>query len=204
MTTVKLHGWLGKKYGKTFKMNVTSARQAIGLLRCNFKDFAKDVCNFSGGFRVSIGEDVISQDELCRLTNGKTIHIVPAITGSGRGLGQVIVGAVMIYMAYNYGMTEGIAATGTSAAVPAAFTTFGSIAFNVGSSLVLGGIMQMITPVPKNNVQFHAERADNRPSYLFNGSVNTVSQGNPISILYGELLVGSQVISAGLSTRQLI
>lgn len=55
---------------------------------------------------------------------------------------------------------------------------------------------------------FPPEEADNgeknKPSYHFNGPVNTMSQGNPVAICYGgPLLVGSQVISSAISAEDI-
>jgi hypothetical protein len=39
------------------------------------------------------------------------------------------------------------------------------------------------------------ERPENDPSRLFGGAVNTTAQGHPIQICYGEVEVGSAIIS---------
>lgn len=40
--------------------------------------------------------------------------------------------------------------------------------------------------------------SSNQPSYVFNGAVNTESQGHPVPLCYGRMRVGSAVISAGI------
>ena len=45
------------------------------------------------------------------------------------------------------------------------------------------------------------EQVENKPSYLFDGAVNTTRQGNAVPVGYGRLRVGSQVISAGLTAQ---
>lgn len=190
-TTVKLHGWLGKKYGKTFKMSVQTPAQAIGLLKANFKDFSNDVVNFKGdGYRVHVGKYPIDKEELINRSGNSTIHIIPVIAGSG-GAQRIIAGAILIVAAYYMGPAgSGVLSASTSSAM----TSF-------GATLVLGGVMQLLTPTPKS-VQFSAENANNRPSFMFTGAINTVGQGNPVPVLYGKLLVGSQVIAAGFSSRE--
>jgi len=69
-----------------------------------------------------------------------------------------------------------------------------------GVSLILGGVAELI--FGKNTSDGTTENANNRPSYAFGGAINTIGQGNPVPILYGRLEVGSQVISAGISTQQ--
>jgi predicted phage tail protein len=66
----------------------------------------------------------------------------------------------------------------------------------VGIAMVAGGVMQMLSPQAKGlGTQ---DSPNNRPSYSFNGPVNTSVQGNPVPLLYGRMTVGSAVISAGI------
>ncbi|PZA23441.1 phage tail protein, partial [Enterobacter hormaechei] len=39
---------------------------------------------------------------------------------------------------------------------------------------------------------------DNKPSYAFGGSVNTLAMGNPVALLYGVREIGGAIISAGI------
>jgi predicted phage tail protein len=71
----------------------------------------------------------------------------------------------------------------------------------LGGSLILGGIAQLLTPTPK--VPQGADGQDDpRKSYSFSGIQNTSRAGTPVPIVYGETLVGSVVISAGIDTVQ--
>jgi hypothetical protein len=45
------------------------------------------------------------------------------------------------------------------------------------------------------------DKPENQPSYAFNGPLNTQAQGNPVPVLYGELIVGSAVLSAGITAK---
>jgi predicted phage tail protein len=73
----------------------------------------------------------------------------------------------------------------------------------VGASLVLGGVSQLLTPVPTLSAPSTVDTAkDPRKSYSFSGVQNTSRQGTPVPIVYGETLVGSIVISAGIDTEQ--
>jgi len=71
----------------------------------------------------------------------------------------------------------------------------------LGIALTLGGISQLVLGTPSAD---STDRPENKPSYLFNGPVNTVSQGNPVPVCFGMMLVGSQVISAGIRTVDLL
>jgi predicted phage tail protein len=72
-----------------------------------------------------------------------------------------------------------------------------------GASLVLGGVAQLLTPMP--TVPQGADTQDDpRKSYSFSGIQNTSRQGVPVPIVYGETVVGSVVISAGIDTVQVV
>jgi predicted phage tail protein len=81
-----------------------------------------------------------------------------------------------------------------------------SLVFGVGVSLVLGGVAQLLTPVPKIGPTPNATGSntdqDPRKSYSFSGIQQTSRQGVPVPVVYGETLVGSVVISAGVDTVQ--
>jgi predicted phage tail protein len=66
---------------------------------------------------------------------------------------------------------------------------------------LLGGVAQLLTPTPK--VPQGADGQDDpRKSYSFSGVQNTSRAGTSVPIVYGETLVGSVVISAGIDTVQ--
>ena len=67
----------------------------------------------------------------------------------------------------------------------------GTAMVEVGKAMVVSGVIQLLTPVPED-----IEQTDN---YAFNGPVNTIKQGVPVPLCYGQLLVGSSVISSGIS-----
>jgi predicted phage tail protein len=71
----------------------------------------------------------------------------------------------------------------------------------VGASLVLGGVAQLLTPVPKIP-QGPDTANDPRKTYNFSGIQQTSRQGVPVPCVYGLTLVGSVVISAGTDTVQ--
>ena len=82
-------------------------------------------------------------------------------------------------------------------------TSLVTIAGGVGISLVLGGVAQLLTPVPKMPTGKDSEQ-DPRKSYGFSGVQQTSRQGVPLPICYGRTLVGSVVISAGVDTVQVV
>jgi predicted phage tail protein len=128
----------------------------------------------------------VSPEELNTLSAVSLIKIVPVVAGAGRGFFKVVLGVSLIALAF--------------------FNPLGMPAWllggmkAVGTSLALSGVSQMLFRPPSLEVK---DRPENRPSYAFDGAVNTLAQGHCVPVLYGELRVGSQVIGASLSTGEM-
>ena len=70
----------------------------------------------------------------------------------------------------------------------------------VGASLVLQGVSDLLFPLPEPQ-KFNSEE-DPQLSFNFSGVQNTSRAGTPVPIVYGEIITGSVVISAGVDTEQ--
>ena len=191
--TVRLYGELGAKFGREFRLAVATPAEAIRALSTQLEGFEEHLMSSrerGKGYAVFIDKRNIPADELMFQHDKSTqIRIAPITMGSKNGGWlNIIVGAVLIVA----GAVIGIAAgwTGVGAAI-------GGAMIGMGVSMVVGGIMQLLMPAPKAN---KGERPEDTPSYSFNGPVNTQAQGHPAPLCYGRLVVGSAVISAGIST----
>jgi predicted phage tail protein len=167
-----------------------STRQP-GALFPRFERWLIDSEQRGVGYRVINARTVVAElDHLHHPTGERgEVRIVPVLTGAKSAFGQILLGAALIAASFFFPPAAGAFLAAASKA-----------AFSVGVSLVLGGVAQMLTPTPKN--QGPQERPENRPSYQFNGPVNTTAQGQPVPIGYGRLVVGSAVISAGITAVQ--
>jgi len=193
MKTVYLHGELADKFTDKVVLDIHSVGEAIRALKANFKGFTDYLQNYTPGFHIKIGEIYKDKEGLNDLIgNSEDIHIIPAIAGSGK-LGTIIIGAFLIWATWGVGATAiaGQAATGFAATWPGA-----AIASQIGVGLVLSGISALLFAPPKSTVN---QKEENTPNTYFSGAVNTIAQGNPVPIGYGELIIGSAVISAGIS-----
>lgn len=194
MRTIRLYGDLGAQFGRVWRLDVKSPAEAIRAL-CyqipGFRQYLQE--NSAPGYRVLAACAPRDEKTLALPTAAETIRIVPVVCGAGKGLGQIFLGAALIVGSFFLPPAPLIAGFSTS---------ISSIAFSMGTSLVFGGISQALTKTPSTN-STSVERPENRPSYAFDGAVNTSAQGNPVPVCYGMLLVGSQVISAGLVTEQI-
>lgn len=196
MKTIELHGILAKKFGRYFRLDVKTAKEATHALACQipaFKAFMLDSERLGYRFAIFTGKKRnqrtnISEQDINNITTASHIHIAPKVMGSGgKAMGwlQVVAGVALI-------------ATGVGAGFGAA--GFAAAAMNVGmigagAGLLLGGVASLMMPTPNLG---EINEDGNRPSNGFGGAVTTVAQGNPVPILYGERDVGGFIASVGI------
>ncbi|AVX37921.1 tail assembly protein [Yersinia massiliensis] len=187
---IELSGILGKKFGREYNWEVSSPAEAIQALRLQikgFKQFLLDSESRGLTFAVFSGKRNIDENELS-LGGNAPIRIVPVYIGSKKaGLFQTILGAVLIAATF-WNPTAALMSAG-----------FAKGMLMAGASMALGGVLQMLSP--QQGGLATRQSAENTPSYAFGGPVNTVAQGNPIPIGYGERIIGGAIISAGIYTE---
>lgn len=191
--TIRLYGELGKRFGREFKLDVQSPAEAVRALRVIVPGFqAYLVEHAKSAFKVFVGGSNRSDEVGAPCSDREVIRIAPTVQGAS-AVGRIILGAAMIALAIWNPM--GWIALGALGAV-------GTTAlFSMGMSMALGGVVQLLSPQQTYD-SAASERPENRPSYNFNGPVNTTAQGHPVPLCYGRMIVGSAVISAGIETRQ--
>lgn len=194
-----LSGALGEKFGRAHRLAVRNPAEAIRAFCANYPDFERYVIESEQqniGYRVIIGAEPLEQlDQIHHPVGMAPIHIVPVIGGAKSGFGQIFIGAALIGASF-FLPAAPLFAVGSFA------PSLASMSFGLGFSLALGGVAQMLSPAPK--AQAPSERPENKPSYTFDGPVNTTAQGQPVPIGYGRLIVGSGVISQGFTADQYI
>lgn len=190
LRTVKLYGHLGKTFRKVWRLNVKSPAEAIRAIAANDKKFLPYLVKHSEpGYKVLVDNRELSKESLTHPPGVGTIKIIPVTVGASGDVFNIIVGIFLVAASFFAPGVIAIAGTGYGIAVAGTLAT-------IGASLILTGVAGLLAPSPQSDVD---ERPENKPSYAFNGPVNTIGQGHPVPILYGKLLVGGQVISAGLS-----
>lgn len=186
---IKLSGSLGRRFGVFHELAVESYPEAIRALSVTlegFKDYMQSEVGSRMRYAVFVDGKNVGQHDEKAWQCAKEIRIIPIPTGSkSGGLFQVVLGAVIMATAFF-----------TGGASLAAMGWIASSAFMMGGSMVLGGVMQMISP-QQGGVMRESQSAENRPSYAFGGAVNTTAAGYPIPIPYGYRTVGGAVWSAG-------
>ena len=193
---LKLYGELAEFIGhKEFEVKVNSISQAVSFLVCNFPKSEAYIAERS--YKVLVGDYEVGEDELAHPIGQSDLHFVPVIAGAGGTTRKILGGAALIGL----GVLSGGATFAASGFTGVGFLgTATAVAGNIGIGLVLSGVSDLLTPIPKTP-DFSSEQ-DPRISFKFSGLQNTSRAGTPVPIVYGEIFTGSVVISAGVDTEQ--
>ncbi|HGY3717525.1 tail assembly protein [Citrobacter sp. RHBSTW-00678] len=194
LTTIRLYGALGARFGRVHKLAVQTSAEAVKALCINLDGLESYLMNAKKNgmtFAVFRGKRNIGVDDFKDLSGDSDIRIAPVMEGAKKaGLFQTILGAVLV--------VAGIVVTGMSFG-SAGVVGAGMISAGIG--MMAGGVFQMLSPQPKG-LQGRDD-PDNKPSYAFGGSVNTLAMGNPVALLYGEREIGGAIISAGIISEDI-
>ena len=123
-------------------------------------------------------EDLLSSDM-------EEIHIVPQLSGGKNGgFFQIVIGAALLAASF---LVPG-----------AALATWQSLAlFNIGSALVIGGVMQLLAPAPKRDQAV----GDPEASKYLGTPGNTTGSGTRIAVLYGRDKVFGHILSLNINAK---
>ena len=176
---------------------VESIGEACRALNANYPGF-KNKIQKEAEYYVLCGdikeENALNDDTIFMNFHQGDFHICPKIAGSKSMVGAIattVLGVVLMVVSIWV--------------PPAGALGYGLIAkglvFSVGLSLFAGGMLSVLSPTPKTASYGEREDANDRPSFLFDGPMNTTEQGGPVSLIYGRLLTGSTLISSALDTE---
>ena len=206
---------LGKKYGETHVYyNLKTPAEAIKLLCINYPEFAKDVFKLQEQgifYKVQQVDIDLELSDLFLPLGSHDLVVTPVISGSG-DVGKILVGAALIGGAFAFGGLSfggSFKAFGANLAAAGGFT---KAAFVAGSSLVLGGVSNMLSPQPTLSSNMMdtegaftnftsgpaslSKGADGTQSFAYTGATNSSGLGKTIPVAYGKVLAGSLIIGA--------
>ena len=155
MKKIQLLGELGKKFGKSFSFDVRNPAEAVKALCANFPEFKKHLEESEKrgvAYKVLVGKESKSVDELHDPSGKQYIKFVPVLQGAGGGLTNIIIGAVLI----------------AAAVVGTVFFPANPVSpylISAGIAMIIGGVVQMLTPMPNLNADTSNNQPDNKPSY---------------------------------------
>jgi len=196
---IKVYGRLRKFLGQSyFEAAVASPKQAFHFLIANFPEVENHMMNQL--YKIKMGGMEITED-LLTLQSDEDIQIIPIAVGAkGVALGALgVFGGAAVS-----GVTTGLLGTAVLG------TTIGGIIGGgltaIGTSLLVNEATQLLTPTPEIPTAAVTDTfSQNDPTFqsFGFGSISNVSQaGVPIPIIYGEVFIGSVVISSGIDTVQ--
>jgi predicted phage tail protein len=193
LRTVKLSGALGKKFGREWRFDIRTPAEAFRALAANNKGFVAHLAQAAQkglSYRVFVDNRPIGEDTFLSPTGAETIRISPVVRGQKSG---AVAGILMIAAAV--ALTVCTMGAGGALVIAGATVMSASTVSAVTVGLVMGGISALLLG---NRAPTLRNAANQQPSYSFSGAVNTTAQGSPVPLCYGKMVVGSQVISAGL------
>jgi predicted phage tail protein len=211
---IKLYGELAEEYGKDWLLDVNSPSEAVRALCANnpsFRNFLTSSDDRGVGYKVMVGKTYIeAQEEIYEPSGRQEIKIIPVVLGAKKdGLGAILLGIALV-VAAPYAASA-IAAQGAIGGATLGASLHGTLAVGAGSGmaalgsmvsgammqigwgLISGGIAQALATTP--------EEIKDDQNYSFNGAANTVSQGVPVPVCYGQLMIGGAVISSGITNE---
>ncbi len=211
---VRLYGPLAKFVGqRKFLAEISSAGEAVRMLLANFPGLERHMAD---QYYKVIVDGIESDVKEINYPASQTIKIVPVLGGAGGGVGKVIAGVALVATAIVLGpVGGGFLGLGMGVGGGVGFGALGTVASTligaVGASLVLGGTSQLLSPTPQigqigpastsggfRQTTTEGTEMDPQESYSFSGIQNTSRMGLPVPLVYGETVVGSVVISAGI------
>ncbi len=190
MQSVYLVGGI-EKFGPHWEAECSNIRDIFRLIDCQtpgFRKYLVDAAEAGVGFEIQRGEEFLEEPEEMLLSLNNEDIIITEVPAGSKSAGSKILAAIAIItvaILLPGSFTAALTGTSTQGALVASATVGLTM---VAVNLAIAGITQLLAPGPQTD-----EGTD--PSYLFNGPQNTISQGLPVPVAYGELIVGGMPIS---------
>lgn len=183
-------GEMGQRFGSEWTMNASKIQDVFQLIECQragFRQYMASCIEAGIDFTIKRGEYFMEEKEL-DMTLGDNDLIITPVPAGADSAGQKILAAIAIaalvwWNPGNWAIAEG------------ALTTWGQAALFVATNLAISGIQQLLMPGPETDRQ-------QPDSYIFNGPVNNFQEGQPVPILYGQMIIGGAPINITTTTRK--
>lgn len=207
MNTIRVYGQLAKCIGqRVFKAVINTPAEAFRFLAANYPQVKQHILN--QWYAIYIGDyRLTGYEQLHDPLGAQELRIVPVFSGEIRFRTKAEVEGTQSKSISSNLLTGGLVALGGA--------ILGTIiGGDIGRILTIGAIgaglayasSALTQPAPQVGVAASplpiAQSKDPRANFSFNGVQNTARAGVPVPVVYGEVITGSVVISAGLDTVQ--
>ena len=188
---IKVYGTLRKFLGQAeFEVDLNTPREAISFLVCNFKGIEKHMADQF--YTIQVGARVITED-LLNFRSQDDIKIIPVVHGNFL---PILLGAGALF---------GASAVGKVGVFLGQKLLISSLQA-IGATLLIDGVTSMLTPQIDTSLAVSGQNSLDpsalASNYSFTGLTNISNAGVPVNLVYGEILVGSIVVSNGVDTVQ--
>lgn len=176
---ILFEGYLAEMYPQGIEVAADTAHEAVQALAA-FPGFEPE----SGVRHTVIIRDFDSFELLHAITKVPAITLVPVLLAAGGGgspFKQVLIGAVLV---------------GLSFWNPVAGTKFAAFLLNAGAGLVIGGLIQLISPAPRPE-----DSGSDKRSRMLGADGNTTRIGTPIPLLFGRSKVNGHYLSFDVDAK---
>lgn len=215
--TIVLHGSLAEQFQEHVIFDFKTASEAVRALCGLFENFRNALLDGEyqilwspNGVDISLGLGTLALEH-----EFGDLHIVPVISGSGGGRNltasiELIAGAALLATAFVLAPEAGLltAAGGGLFGADLSATavslgglmavTYGNLA-TLGFGMVLLGAGQLLAPKPADSTNAALDS-----SALFSSPGNISTQGIAVPAIFGRFLVGSIVVSQGISNSNVL
>lgn len=192
MAKITFHGDLKRFSDEPFELDVNNFRELMNGLLTQIQGFREHLRN--GYYKVRIGKNYLNNDQLqtnpmIALDDKSSIHFTPVIAGAGKGMGigQLILGVVLVAAAFY-----------TGGASLLAWSSGATMMGAMGASLILGGAISLLSKTPE--MSSGVKEGEKKQSTSFSNIRNLTPQGRPIPLLYGKMMTSLVLISQGIET----
>lgn len=199
MKNILIFGGLAEKYQAEWQLEVKSPAEALRAIDANCPGFLQDATDV--GY-VCVLVDYDNPDNTRQVMMAtrndlwcdETLAIVPKVQGEF----PAVIAAWVAAAAAASITTASIATVALVFEIVYAIAYIAVVvAISAIANLVIGAISGSSATTASQG-----EAPENKPSYLYNGVINTMRQGHPIPVLYGgPLIVGTMVISVSIDAQ---
>ena len=190
--SIYLEGELALKFGAQHDFYGDSVKDALRLLDANnpeLKKYLIDATECDIGFHIEVGGQELDNPLECLLPLREgDIIITPIAAGSKSGGAKILTAiaiAAILFVAPAGG--QSLYAYMTTTATSAVPGVLANMALALATNLAITGIQQLMAPDPSVDAK--------EEGYLFNGAEQTIVEGMPVPLLYGELRVPGYPVS---------